>query len=126
LYLKDREAEGVKSELAFYFPNDLDAGTQTTNHIVIDLAGFSNGLEAFKKQVRAVAVTQSHVFTIGEFPNKLFATASVGNIHETIAVFHDSFALLFSALFSGHASNRGRSHKRVQTKWDGIKQRLLI
>ena len=39
-YLKDREAEGVKS-VHFYFPNDLDASTQTTNHMVVDLAGFS-------------------------------------------------------------------------------------
>ena len=29
-YLKDREAEGVKS-VDFYFPNDLDASTRTTN-----------------------------------------------------------------------------------------------
>jgi hypothetical protein len=45
-YLKDREAEGVKS-VHFYFPNDLDASTQTTNHVVIDLAGFSAGVAAF-------------------------------------------------------------------------------
>jgi hypothetical protein len=48
-YLKDREAEGVKS-VHFYFPNDLDASTQTTNHVVIDLSGFSSGVTAFKKQ----------------------------------------------------------------------------
>ena len=48
-YLKDREAEGVKS-VHFYFPNDLDASKQTTNHIVIDLAGFSSAVAAFKKQ----------------------------------------------------------------------------
>jgi hypothetical protein len=48
-YLKDREAEGVKS-VHFYFPNDLDASTQTTNHVVIDLSGFSSGVAAFKKQ----------------------------------------------------------------------------
>ena len=45
-YLKGREAEGVKS-VHFYFPNDLDASTQTTNHMVIDLAGFSAGVAAF-------------------------------------------------------------------------------
>ena len=45
-YLKDREAEGVKS-VHFYFPNDPDASTQTTNHMVIDLAGFSAGVAAF-------------------------------------------------------------------------------
>ena len=35
-FLKDREAEGVKSA-HFYFPNDLDASTQTTNHIIIEI-----------------------------------------------------------------------------------------
>jgi hypothetical protein len=45
-FLKDREAEGAKSA-HFYFPNDLDASTQTTNHIIIDLAGFSDGVAAF-------------------------------------------------------------------------------
>ena len=45
-YLKDREAEGVKS-VQFYFPNDLDASTQTINHIVVDVAGFSSGVVAF-------------------------------------------------------------------------------
>ena len=45
-YLKDREAEGVKS-VHFYFPNDLDTSAQTINHMVIDLAGFSSGVAAF-------------------------------------------------------------------------------
>jgi hypothetical protein len=45
-YLKDREAEGVKSVHVF-FPNDLDASTQTTNHMVVDVAGFSSGVAAF-------------------------------------------------------------------------------
>ena len=45
-YPKDREAEGLKS-VHFYFPNDPDASTQTTNHMVIDLAGFSAGVAAF-------------------------------------------------------------------------------
>jgi hypothetical protein len=48
-YLKVREAEGFKS-VHFYFPNDLDATTPTTNHVVIDLPGFSSGLETFKKK----------------------------------------------------------------------------
>jgi hypothetical protein len=47
-YLKDKEAEGVKS-IHFYFPNDLGAGT-TTNHMVVDLAGFSGGVAAFTKR----------------------------------------------------------------------------
>jgi hypothetical protein len=45
-YLKDREAEGVKS-VHVYFPNDLDASTQTTNHMVVDVSGFSSGVTAF-------------------------------------------------------------------------------
>jgi hypothetical protein len=45
-YLKDREAEGVKS-VHFYFPNDLDASTQTTNHMVVDVAEFSSGVATF-------------------------------------------------------------------------------
>ena len=49
LYLRDREAEGVKS-VHFYFPNDLDGGTGTTNHVAIDLSGFSEGLQHFKKE----------------------------------------------------------------------------
>jgi hypothetical protein len=47
--LKDREAEGIKS-VHFYFPNDLVMGPGTTNHVVIDIAGVSNGLVAFKKE----------------------------------------------------------------------------
>ena len=49
VYLKDREAEGVKS-VHFYFPNDLDASTQIANHIIVELAGFSDGVEAFTKR----------------------------------------------------------------------------
>ena len=47
-YVKDREGEGVKS-VHFYFPNDLDTG-KATNHMIIDLSGFSIGLEVFKKK----------------------------------------------------------------------------
>jgi hypothetical protein len=32
-YLKNKEAEGLKS--VHFFPNDPDASTQTTNHMVI-------------------------------------------------------------------------------------------
>ena len=45
-YLKDRETEGVKS-VHFYFPNDLDASMRTTNHVVVDVAGFSSGVATF-------------------------------------------------------------------------------
>jgi hypothetical protein len=45
-YMKDREAEGVRS-VYFYFPNDFDDGTRTAKHIIIVLPGFSGGVAAF-------------------------------------------------------------------------------
>ena len=63
-YLKDREAEGVKS-VHFYFPNDLDASTQTINHMVIDLVGFSAGVAAFAESMRTVAIADTHYLFIG-------------------------------------------------------------
>jgi hypothetical protein len=45
-YLKDREADGVKS-VHFYFPSDFVAGTKATEHIVIELPGFSVAVAAF-------------------------------------------------------------------------------
>ena len=50
----------------------------------------------------------------------------VGNTRETIAWFHGSFAVLFSRLFSRHASNPERSHEKGLRQWDGVKQRLII
>jgi hypothetical protein len=47
-FLKTNEADGVKS-VHFFFPNDTDAGSQIANHIVVDLAGFSDGFGAFQK-----------------------------------------------------------------------------
>ena len=47
-FLKANEADGVKS-VHFFFPNDSDAGPQTANHIVVDLAGFAGGFSAFQK-----------------------------------------------------------------------------
>jgi hypothetical protein len=46
--LKANEVDGVKS-IHFFFPNDSDAGPQTANHIVVDLAGFSDGFRDFQK-----------------------------------------------------------------------------
>ena len=46
--------------------------------------------------------------TSGESQSQLCAAVFVVNAHETIARFHGSFALLFSLLFSGHASNPTR------------------
>jgi hypothetical protein len=43
---KGQRSRCVKS-VHFYFPNDLDANTQTTNHMVVDVAGFSSGVAAF-------------------------------------------------------------------------------
>jgi hypothetical protein len=47
-FLKANGADGVKS-VHFFFPNDSDAGLQTANHIVVDLAGFSDGFSALQK-----------------------------------------------------------------------------
>jgi hypothetical protein len=47
-FLKANEADDVKS-VHFFFPNDTDAGPQIANHIVVDLAGFSDGFGAFQK-----------------------------------------------------------------------------
>jgi hypothetical protein len=46
--LKANEVDGVKS-IHFFFPNDSDAGPQIANHIVVDLAGFSDGFSDFQK-----------------------------------------------------------------------------
>jgi hypothetical protein len=47
-YLRARETEGVMS-VHVYFPNDMDASPQITNHIVINVSGFSEGFGAFEK-----------------------------------------------------------------------------
>jgi hypothetical protein len=47
-YLKAQEADGISS-VNFYFPNDLVTGAGTTNQIVIDLSGFSKGMQRFEK-----------------------------------------------------------------------------
>jgi hypothetical protein len=48
MFLKAREADGVKS-VHFPFPNDADASPQISNHIVIDVSGFSNRFSALLK-----------------------------------------------------------------------------
>jgi hypothetical protein len=94
----------------------------------ISLVGELGSLKQAPKngQVPACRTDAAYVFTIGESRNQLCATAVAGNTHETIAWLHDSFAVLFSRLFSRHASNPERSYKRGLMKWDGVKQRLLI
>jgi hypothetical protein len=45
-YLKDREAERVKS-IHLYILNEFEADKQRTKHFVVDLPGFSHGVAAF-------------------------------------------------------------------------------
>ena len=46
-FLKASESNGVKS-VHFYFPNDPDSGPQISNHIAINISGFSDGFRAFQ------------------------------------------------------------------------------
>ena len=46
--LKANEVDGVNS-IHFFFTNDSDAGPQIANHIVVDLAGFSDGFSDLQK-----------------------------------------------------------------------------
>ena len=46
-FLKANETEGVRT-VHFFFPNDPDAGPQTSNHIAINVSGFSDGFGAFQ------------------------------------------------------------------------------
>jgi hypothetical protein len=48
-YLKAQEADGVQS-VNFYFPNDLGTGVGMINQVVIDIAGFSKGMQQFQKE----------------------------------------------------------------------------
>jgi hypothetical protein len=46
-FLKINETGGVKS-VHFFFRNDLDGGSQISNHIAINVSGFSDGFRAFE------------------------------------------------------------------------------
>jgi len=46
-FMKANEMNGAKS-VHFVFSNDLRDGPQTSNHIAIDVSGFSNGFDAFR------------------------------------------------------------------------------
>jgi len=46
--LKEKVASPDKS-VHFHFPNDVDSGLPSTNHIVVDVSGFSDGFGAFEK-----------------------------------------------------------------------------
>ena len=45
---KERDSTSEKS-VHFLFPNDVDSGPPTTNHIVVGVSGFSDGFGAFEK-----------------------------------------------------------------------------
>ena len=47
-FMKADEMDGAKS-VYFIFPNDTSDGPQTSNHIAVDLSGFSDGYEAFHR-----------------------------------------------------------------------------
>jgi hypothetical protein len=47
-YLKDKESQGIRS-VHFYFPNDLDAGPEILNHVIVDVTGFTEGVVAFQE-----------------------------------------------------------------------------
>jgi hypothetical protein len=46
-FLKAEEMDSEKS-IHFFFPNDGDAGHQNSNHIVVDVSGFSDAYGAFQ------------------------------------------------------------------------------
>ena len=45
---KEKDSTSKKS-VHFHFPNDVDTGPPSTNHIVVDVSGFSPGFGAFEK-----------------------------------------------------------------------------
>ena len=48
-FMKGNETAGAKS-VHFVFPNDTSDGPQTSNDIVINVSGFSNGFDAFQME----------------------------------------------------------------------------
>jgi hypothetical protein len=46
-FLKANDADGVKA-VHIFFPHDLDVSSQVSNHIVINVSGFSDGSGAFQ------------------------------------------------------------------------------
>jgi hypothetical protein len=46
-FMKANEMDGAKF-VHFVFPNDTSDGPQTSNHIAIEVSGFSNGFDAFQ------------------------------------------------------------------------------
>jgi hypothetical protein len=46
-FLKANEADGAKT-VHFFFPNALDAHLRTSNHIIVNVSGFSDGFSAFQ------------------------------------------------------------------------------
>jgi hypothetical protein len=48
LFLKTNDTDGVET-IHIFFPHDLDATPQVSNHIAINVSGFSDGFGAFQK-----------------------------------------------------------------------------
>jgi hypothetical protein len=48
-FIKANEIDGSKS-VHFTFPNDTSDGPQTSNHVTINLSGFSSGFDAFQME----------------------------------------------------------------------------
>ena len=46
-FMKADEMDGAKSVYRI-FPNDTSDGPQTSNHVAINVSGFSNGFDAFQ------------------------------------------------------------------------------
>jgi hypothetical protein len=46
-FLKTNDADGIKT-VHIFFPHDLDASSQVSTHIAIDVSGFSDGFGAFQ------------------------------------------------------------------------------
>jgi hypothetical protein len=46
-FIRANETNGVKS-VHFFFPNDVDTSPQISNHVTINVSGFSEGFGAFK------------------------------------------------------------------------------
>ena len=55
LFLKTNDAYGVET-IHIFFPHDLDATPQVSNHIAINVSGFSDGFGAFQKYMRSASI----------------------------------------------------------------------
>ena len=58
--LKEKDTDSDKS-VHFFFPNGLDNGQQTSDHVVIDASGFTGKFAVFEKRL--------HFASVGRFSN---------------------------------------------------------